>query len=321
MPATSKAQFRLMEAVKHNADFAKRAGIPQSVGREFTVGDSKPGVYARLPAHIHDARGGWIDDWIGKADTFPHTINYDSAARGYRWEHPFLGKGDKVHATPAAAASDVKDAIKALAKRATGGAVEAALAIARRAGGGGVRSSLMTQGLSPSEEMMHGHMRPAPTPYLGTTEHASQPYAPKIGHVGGLLSPVAGRTDHIPLDVPNGAYVLPADVISGLGEGNTIHGTEVAKHLFHTKVHVPKIHAGGGGHHHGRSAGGVSSGGPGDTVPIMAAGGEFVISPETVSSIGGGDMKHGHRILDEFVKKVRTNTIKTLKKLPGPVKR
>jgi len=36
MPAKSPAQARLMRAVAHNAKFAKKVGIPQSVGREFS---------------------------------------------------------------------------------------------------------------------------------------------------------------------------------------------------------------------------------------------------------------------------------------------
>lgn len=39
MPSKSKAQHRLMEAVAHDPGFAKRAGIPQSVGRDFVNAD------------------------------------------------------------------------------------------------------------------------------------------------------------------------------------------------------------------------------------------------------------------------------------------
>lgn len=36
MPAVSKKQERFMQAVAHNKAFAKKVGVPQSVGREFT---------------------------------------------------------------------------------------------------------------------------------------------------------------------------------------------------------------------------------------------------------------------------------------------
>lgn len=57
-----------------------------------------------------------------------------------------------------------------------------------------------------------------------------------------------------------------------------------------------------------------------DTVPIVAAGGEHVIDPETVLQIGDGDMDLGHRVLDAFVLRTRANAIKELSKLPGPAK-
>jgi len=61
-----------------------------------------------------------------------------------------------------------------------------------------------------------------------------------------------------------------------------------------------------------------ADGGATDGVPIVAAGGEYVIPPEDVVEIGKGDMDHGHKILDAFVKKMRQKTIKTLQNLPGP---
>jgi hypothetical protein len=55
-------------------------------------------------------------------------------------------------------------------------------------------------------------------------------------------------------------------------------------------------------------------------VPIVAAGGEFVISPEVVTNMGNGNIDNGHEELDDFVNKMRAMTIKTLQKLPGPKK-
>ena len=57
----------------------------------------------------------------------------------------------------------------------------------------------------------------------------------------------------------------------------------------------------------------------GDPQEIVAAGGEYVISPESVAlKAGDGDLERGHSVLDDFVKKYRALTIKTLKELPGP---
>ena len=43
MPSTSKAQHNLMEAVAHDTKFAKKAGIPQSVGQDFANADKAKG--------------------------------------------------------------------------------------------------------------------------------------------------------------------------------------------------------------------------------------------------------------------------------------
>ena len=39
MPSTSKKQHNFMEAVAHNAAFAKKVGVPQSVGQDFSKAD------------------------------------------------------------------------------------------------------------------------------------------------------------------------------------------------------------------------------------------------------------------------------------------
>jgi hypothetical protein len=58
----------------------------------------------------------------------------------------------------------------------------------------------------------------------------------------------------------------------------------------------------------------------GEPVPIVAAGGEYVIHPDVIVKIGGGDIERGHKELDDFVNSSRAKTVKTLQKLPGPVK-
>lgn len=39
MPSVSAKQHRFMEAVAHNPAFAKKAGVPQKVGKEFAAAD------------------------------------------------------------------------------------------------------------------------------------------------------------------------------------------------------------------------------------------------------------------------------------------
>ena len=43
MPSRSLKQHKFFQAIKHSPDFAKRAGVKQSVGAEFTAEDKAQG--------------------------------------------------------------------------------------------------------------------------------------------------------------------------------------------------------------------------------------------------------------------------------------
>ncbi|MGN6102996.1 MAG: hypothetical protein ACTHOR_17800 [Devosia sp.] len=120
----------------------------------------------------------------------------------------------------------------------------------------------------------------------------------KKPHTGPIMSAVGGRTDAHAIDVPNESFVLPADVVSGVGEGNTLNGMKVWMNTLGMTEHTPSKADG--------------------TVPIMAAGGELVVPPEIVAKVGGGDLKKGHVILRHAVLAARKHNIKTLKKLKEP---
>jgi len=140
---------------------------------------------------------------------------------------------------------------------------------------------------------------------VGGPMQKSKPVTAASGvHLGPIHSPVAGRTDHLPMHVPSGAYVIPADIVSSLGEGNTMAGFRAVKTMFR-----------------GAPKGAYAAGGNvGEPVPIVAAGGEYVLSPDEVIWAGGGDIDAGHRALDNWIKATRKDLINTLKKLPGPRK-
>lgn len=139
-------------------------------------------------------------------------------------------------------------------------------------------------------------------------------------HKGPIHSAVAGRTDHLPMHVEAGSYVIPADIVSAMGEGNSMAGFKVLKEMFSAKLgaglpgdEVPSMSG-----EPGLQA--FARGGAAESVPIVAAGGEYVISPDEVAAVGKGNLDDGHKILDHFVRKYRAKTIDTLKKLPGPKK-
>ena len=62
MPSTSKKQHKFMEAVAHNAAFAKKVGVPQSVGQDFSTADkgkkfAKGGLMAKSQGPKPSAMG------------------------------------------------------------------------------------------------------------------------------------------------------------------------------------------------------------------------------------------------------------------------
>lgn len=151
---------------------------------------------------------------------------------------------------------------------------------------------------------------------IGTAMRLSAtPYTRPQPHVGEIRSIVAGRTDHLPLDVKPESFVIPADIVSGIGEGNTENGFTVFNRLFN----LPGGSAPAAIHGGGRADGGKVPA-TGNNVPIMAAGGEFVVPPEVVARIGKGSTKRGHKILNDMVIHLRKKLIDKLKKLPGPHK-
>ena len=169
---------------------------------------------------------------------------------------------------------------------------------------------------------------------------------------GGITSPVVtgpllnagpGRTDTLPVSVPPGSYVVPADVVSGLpgAQGNSLAGHVALNKLMNSLPLLPDEAPYGAdspqltrgrtmpgllNQHHllasmfDKSKGGKVPHDHGEPVDIMAAGGEHVITPEQVRRLGLGSLKRGHEILDAFVQEVRKRNIKDLKKLPGPVR-
>lgn len=141
-------------------------------------------------------------------------------------------------------------------------------------------------------------------------------------HVGPIHSSVSGRTDHLPLHVPSGSYVLPADIVSAHGEGSTIAGFKVMRRTFGGTPY------GGGKTPYGQSGGpygeklatGGEAGGGDEGIPVVVAGGEYILSPQQVRFAGNGDLDAGHKVLDDFVTRSRGELIKTLQNLPGPKK-
>ncbi len=135
-----------------------------------------------------------------------------------------------------------------------------------------------------------------------------------MGPIGGSTM---GRGDKVGMHVAPGSYVLPADHVSGLGQGNTQAGFKVLNRMFGGPFGAPGMspHAPHGAGVHMPH---LAQGGPGP-VEIQAADGEYVVPPEAVMR-KFGNLKHGHKMLDAWVTHERAKHVKTLSNLPGPVK-
>lgn len=49
MPSSSKKQHNFMEAIAHSPEFAKKAGVPQKVGKDFAAADKASGKFKSAP--------------------------------------------------------------------------------------------------------------------------------------------------------------------------------------------------------------------------------------------------------------------------------
>lgn len=138
-------------------------------------------------------------------------------------------------------------------------------------------------------------------------------------HEGPVVSDVPGRTDKHNIRVKAGSYVLPSSHVASLAEDNTIGGFSVLDKMFKKQPGTPAVIRGPRGPNRKRRADGGMVPEEQD-VPIIVAGGEYILNPDQVLEIGNGDIKRGHEVLDAWVKQNRKNHIKTLRGLPGPAK-
>lgn len=137
--------------------------------------------------------------------------------------------------------------------------------------------------------------------------------------VGPVISPVPGRTDKHPVNVLAGSYVLPSSHVASLGEENTIAGMKILSEMFPNSLQSELKDSGAGGSP--RADGGYAvEGQDGQLVPIIIAGGEFVVHPKDVAAYGRGNIARGHKELDKWVLSRRKKQIKILQNLDPPAK-
>lgn len=198
-----------------------------------------------------------------------------------------------------------------------------------------------------------GSFNMANAPHVGMTGPAAYPARAMMRNMtrGALLTATPGRADAHRTFVPSGSYVIPADVVSGRGQGNTLNGAGVLSHMFGMGpmgekggpygVGMPKMGGGKGMKSMMpkppklqtsilSASGGGKEGGDqmlGAPVPVNLSGGEVVVPPEhlleTFRRVFPGKnytLKQIHAMMDQWVLNERKHHRKTLAKLPGPAK-
>lgn len=143
-------------------------------------------------------------------------------------------------------------------------------------------------------------------------------------HPGGLFTGGAGgRTDQLPRAVAADSFVIPADVISGIGQGDTMAGSKIMDGILSSGpfgTRLPRGRRADGGN---ASDGGISH--------VLVAGGEYLVNRDKVAELGrrvrlGGksrarsDLAAGHEALRTMVDKVRNHQKKFLATAPKPKK-
>lgn len=143
-------------------------------------------------------------------------------------------------------------------------------------------------------------------------------------HSGGLFnSDVAGRTDRLPHTVAADSFVMPADAISILGQGNTPAGAKIMDGILGSGPYGTQLPR-------GRRADGGNATDKGVS-HVMVAGGEVLVPRERVQNVGWRsrntgkqspqkDLTAGHAWLRDFVAKIRKYEIGRLKNAPKPKK-
>lgn len=132
---------------------------------------------------------------------------------------------------------------------------------------------------------------------------------------GLLKSDVPGRTDRLDITVEPDSYVIPADVVSGLAQGNTQGGAKIFEQILDA---LETSHMASGGRIKNPHVVSIGMRHRKNPVPILAAGGEYVVPFNKVAMIGNGNVRKGHAILDRMVRHVRRSVAKRMLKLPGP---
>ena len=112
----------------------------------------------------------------------------------------------------------------------------------------------------------------------------------KFASGGAVPGASLGRADQVNATVPAGTYILPADVVSGLGEGNSAAGIRILQTMF-AKM-KPAVH-------------------PQGHAKVRLSGGEFAVTPDMLIALASIQ-------LDHLIQVVRQTAHQDVSQMPPP---
>lgn len=157
------------------------------------------------------------------------------------------------------------------------------------------------------------------TPWWIRREASGMDRAPS----GLIPGTTGGRADAVPMNLAPHSHVIPADVVSGWGQGNTSAGAANLQHALSTGpfgLSLPRVPSRGPKLSSPPRMPRMARGGAANGIRTMVSPGEVIVPPEDVHRIGSGDFDKGHDWIDRLIVHSRKQIIHHMRKLPGPVK-
>lgn len=130
-----------------------------------------------------------------------------------------------------------------------------------------------------------------------------------LDKAGLIKGPGKGQADVIHTSAPEGSYIIPADVVSMLGDGSSKAGAESLRDYLDDRVE--SMHP---------DVKGMFKNGKRSNIPVALSRDEFYIEPHEVLAIGKGHHSEGVKMLDSFRSNVRKHKIANGHDLPPKAK-
>ena len=245
MPSVSEPQHRWIEWVAHNPAARAHTGLSQAKASEWAHSDRGS------PWKHRDIGGGLMDPSTGPGGLVPSAANQNPLAQGaiQNYQQMPTEKLQEALARFGGPGSPQGQIIsRVLRQKQMHPQMDQPQPGMGLGQPGGTIGGFKTGGALPKRDS-GGDMGVSPSmasPWWTRREASTEAS-------GFLHGTTLGQADQIRTTAPGGAYVLPAELVAGLGEGNNLAGARVADAMFSTGPHGISLPRLGGGGHRGRA--------------------------------------------------------------------